>query len=256
MSLRLAFAVAAHMYAPIVVVDEVLAVGDVEFQQKCLGKMEELTAAGRTVVFVSHDLGAIRRLCSRTIWLEEGRIEADGPSAVVMEEYVRSSAADAMSVEFKLQGSRDVELLEVAVVDESGNPLDLARRDRPLAVRARFVARSALPDLNIAIYLLDHRGTRVLDEALSDTPDWKGSITRAGEYEALLTLPPVLAAGSYTIGVWIGSTIGSAEGETFLDREVLNLQLWPHPLDGQESADRPRVVHPPVKWEVNSTRST
>jgi ABC-type polysaccharide/polyol phosphate transport system ATPase subunit len=247
MSLRLAFAVAAHMDAPIVVVDEVLAVGDAEFQQKCLGKMAQLTEAGRTVIFVSHDLGAIRQLCPRTIWLDEGRVKADGRSADVVEEYVRSSGTGATSVDFQPRGDHLVELLGVAVTDKNGAPLEIARRDRPVAVRVRFVARQRLPDLDISIYLLDHRGGHVLDESFSDTTGWTGTVSESGEYEAVLTVPPVLAAGNYVVGVWIGSTIGSVD-ETFVHREVLNLQLLPHPHDRHDG--RPRVVHPSCDWAV------
>src|SRR4029079_15483106 len=90
MSLRLAFAVAAHVQPPIVAVDEVLAVGDMEFREKCLGAMSELGAAGRTIVFTSHDLGAVAQLSSRTIWLEKGSVAADGPTAKVLAAYLQS----------------------------------------------------------------------------------------------------------------------------------------------------------------------
>ena len=249
MSLRLAFAVAAHMNAPIVVVDEVLAVGDIEFQQRCLGKMAELTEAGRTVLFVSHDLGAVRQLCPRTVWLEQGRIRSDGPSAEVIDEYVADSASGTTNVEFQPQGDGTVELLRVAVADEQGGTMDLARRDRPFAIEVRFATRARLPDLDVGIHLIDQRGTYALIETFSDTDAWRGAMEMPGEYKVTLTVPPVLAAGQYVVGVWIGSTIGGAD-ETFLDREVLTLQLWPALHDKQESVDRQRVVHPVVRWAL------
>jgi ABC-type polysaccharide/polyol phosphate transport system ATPase subunit len=249
MNLRLAFAVAAHMNAPIVVVDEVLAVGDAEFQQKCLGKMAEMTQAGRTVVFVSHDLGAIRQLCPRTVWLDEGRVKADGPSAEVIDEYLSSSAGGATSVEFHPQGDQAVELLAVAVTDEQGAPMDVARRDRPFVINIRFATRTRLPDLDVGVNLIDQRGTYVLIETFSDTEGWRGALAMPGEYQVALAIPPVLAAGNYVVGVWIGSTIGQVD-ETFLDREVLTLQLGPGLHDRRESIDRPRVVQPQVRWEL------
>ncbi len=247
MSLRLAFAVAAHMNTPIVVVDEVLAVGDAEFQQKCLGKMAEMTQAGRTVVFVSHDLGAVRQLCPRIVWLDGGHVRADGPSAAVIDEYVAASGSGATSVDFEPRGDEAVELLGVAITDERGAPLEVARRDRPFAVHVRFLARSRLPDLDVAIYLLGQRGAHVLDESFSDTAGWRETVSEPGQYEAVLTVPPVLAAGNYAIGVWIGSTLGAAD-ETFVHREVLGIRLWPHPDDRQD--DRSRIVHPEVEWRV------
>ncbi len=84
MSVRLAFAVAAHLEPEILLVDEVLAVGDAEFQRRCLGRMEDLSQSGRTVVFVSHQMQAVAQLCDRAIWLEQGRVVRDGPSADVV----------------------------------------------------------------------------------------------------------------------------------------------------------------------------
>ena len=80
MQMRLAFAVAAHLEPEILLVDEVLAVGDIEFQKKCLGKMQEVSKSGRTIVFVSHQMNQIRRLCERVFWIDGGRIRKDGPT--------------------------------------------------------------------------------------------------------------------------------------------------------------------------------
>jgi lipopolysaccharide transport system ATP-binding protein len=87
MQMRLAFAVAAHLEPDILLVDEVLAVGDLEFQKKCLGKMEEVSGGGRTILFVSHQMNQIRRLCRRVLWLEGGEIYRSGPTAAVLGEY-------------------------------------------------------------------------------------------------------------------------------------------------------------------------
>jgi lipopolysaccharide transport system ATP-binding protein len=87
MQMRLAFAVAAHLEPDILFVDEVLAVGDLEFQKKCLGKMEEVSGSGRTILFVSHQMNQIRRLCSRVLWLESGEIYKSGPTAMILGEY-------------------------------------------------------------------------------------------------------------------------------------------------------------------------
>src|SRR5581483_6288276 len=124
MYLRLAFAVAAHVDPDIVIVDEVLAVGDVQFREKCMGRMSQLGREGRTVVFVSHDLGAVTRLCPRTIWLEQGRVREDGPSAGVIERYIEAAAPRASRVEFEARQDRRVEVLAVAVTDARGRPLE------------------------------------------------------------------------------------------------------------------------------------
>ena len=90
MYVRLAFAVAAHLEPEILLVDEVLAVGDAEFQRRCLGRMEDLSDAGRTVLFVSHNLSAIAQLCDRALLLDGGRVVRDGPSAEVVADYLQT----------------------------------------------------------------------------------------------------------------------------------------------------------------------
>ncbi|MEJ2083371.1 MAG: ABC transporter ATP-binding protein, partial [Acidobacteriota bacterium] len=90
MYLRLAFAVAAHLETEILLVDEVLAVGDAEFQRRCIGKMENVARTGRTVLFISHDLSAMQTLCSRGVHLDHGRVQADGPVESVISGYLRT----------------------------------------------------------------------------------------------------------------------------------------------------------------------
>ena len=92
MYMRLAFSVAINVDADILLIDEILAVGDEHFQQKCFSKMEELRAQGKTMVFVTHSLGAVRRLCSRTIWLSNGIVKMDGNSDDVVDSYVKETA--------------------------------------------------------------------------------------------------------------------------------------------------------------------
>src|SRR4029077_20656884 len=100
MYVRLAFAVAAHLEPEILLVDEVLAVGDGEFQKKCLGKMDEVARGGRTVLFVSHNMAAMRGLCERGILLERGRVAAIGPMEAVADQYVRPGRDQEESARF------------------------------------------------------------------------------------------------------------------------------------------------------------
>src|SRR5204862_4320603 len=105
MHVRLAFAVAAHLRPEILVVDEVLAVGDAAFQKKCLGKMQDVASGGRTVLFVSHNMAAITRLCSRAILLREGRAVADGRVDTVVSEYIAGSKGDSpVAVDWEATG--------------------------------------------------------------------------------------------------------------------------------------------------------
>jgi ABC-2 type transport system ATP-binding protein/lipopolysaccharide transport system ATP-binding protein len=245
MRLRLAFAVAAHVDPEIMLVDEVLAVGDARFRERCLGKMRELGSEGRTVLFVSHDLGAVTRLCSRAIWLDGGSVHADGPSADVIGRYL----ADAMPAGVRTFGddpSSDVAVLSAATLDERDEVVDAPPRDRPLTLSARFVVRRAAAPLTVSFVVRDDDGVVVLDE------DW-GTDTGAAimpselpvEYEARLTIPPVLPARGYRVDLWMGTPY-----ETVLRREVLSFRLAPRPDDLDDSLRRKRVVQPPVTWRV------
>jgi ABC-type polysaccharide/polyol phosphate transport system ATPase subunit len=130
MYLRLAFSVAAHLEPDIVVVDEVLAVGDAEFQRKCLGKMSEFAREGRAVLFVSHDLGAVARICPRAIWLEHGVVKHDGPANHSIELYLDARGERASYVELPFDPDQVVQLRAVGITDLSGARLDAPRRDR------------------------------------------------------------------------------------------------------------------------------
>jgi ABC-type polysaccharide/polyol phosphate transport system ATPase subunit len=250
MELRLAFAVAAHVEPPIMVVDEVLAVGDTEFQERCLGKMSELGRGGRTVVFVSHDLAAVQGLCPRALWIDAGGVEADGPSKEVVEQYLRSGVAGTTQVEFETQEGAAVQLDSVAVTDAEGRPLDIVRRTQPFTVRVGFTTRREVPDLDVTVYVHDRRGVVIVDEAWSDTGGTPPSKDDTGRFEAAVTLAPMLAPDEYQLGVWIGSSI--AEAETFVHRDVLSLRIWPEPGD-REDAERPRLVQPRTSWQMTAT---
>jgi ABC-type polysaccharide/polyol phosphate transport system ATPase subunit len=245
--LRLAFSVAAHVEPEIVVGDEVLAVGDAEFQRRCLGKMSQFAQEGRTVLFVSHDLGAVARICERAIWLENGEIKHDGPTSRSIDLYLDARGERAASVEFPAEPDKPVQLLSVAIADDTGAVVDAPQRDEPLAVRTRFLVRERLRALDVKIYLMTRRGIRVLEENLSDQqPDADcGSVP--GEWEATVVVPPVLAAGDYVLGVAIRSPY-----HRFLDQEVLTFRLWPPPDERRESVDRSRIVQPGVRWRVES----
>ena len=249
MYLRLAFAVAAHVEPDIVIVDEVLAIGDARFRAKCLEKMSEFGQEGRTVVFVSHDLGSITQLCRRTIWLDHGQIQADGPSEEIVQRYVRGSVGDVPRADFTPDPTQRVQVLAAEIADEEGRPLDHPERGHPLTLRVRFVVREPLPVVSVALSVQDQRGIRVLDEVWGEHgPDVLAIDDPPREVDVALTVPPVLPAGDYLLGVWIGSSYDS-----FLEQEVLRFRVWPRAEDPADELDRDRVVQPPVRWQVRRT---
>src|SRR5918994_1890450 len=189
MYLRLAFSVAAHIEPDILVVDEVLAVGDAEFQAKCVGRMHTAEREGRTVVFVSHNLGAVAELCTEAIWLDRGEITAEGDTDSVIDADVRAATSPDREVTPLVQ-TGDVTLHGVRVLDGAGDPVGSLRRDRPFRVKVRFTINQRVPGLDMSMLLFTASGTRLVDEAWSDTEGSRPD--RPGTYTVQVAVPPVL----------------------------------------------------------------
>jgi lipopolysaccharide transport system ATP-binding protein len=150
MYVRLAFSVAAHLEPEILLVDEVLAVGDAEFQRRCLGRMEDMSGTGRTILFVSHNMQAINQLCDRAILLEGGGIAADGQTAEVVTRYLQSTHGTGSRRAWpdieSAPGDDLAKLLSVRVVDEDGETVETADVRRPIGIEITFrVLRDGQP---------------------------------------------------------------------------------------------------------------
>jgi ABC-type polysaccharide/polyol phosphate transport system ATPase subunit len=248
MWLRLAFAVAAHVEPDVMLVDEVLAVGDVRFREKCMGKMSELGREGRTIVFVSHDLGAIAQLCRRALWVESGEVRADGSSEEIVERYVKSSVGRSAISTFEPDPRRPAQLLSAAILDPSGNVADAPRRDHPVTIRLRVVLRRPAQGLGIAVSVQNEAGVQLLDEDCgADARAVLAPVHYPQEYVVTVTIPPILPAGDYFAGCWIGSLY-----EILIDEpRALAFRLLPKPDERAESIMRRRLVQPGgVEWVV------
>jgi ABC-type polysaccharide/polyol phosphate transport system ATPase subunit len=216
MQLRLAFAVAAHLEPDIMVVDEVLAVGDAEFQAKCLGKMETVEREGRTVVFVSHNLDAIIHLCPQAVWLERGSLQALGPTPEVVDAYLGSQVQRSTIERLDQDPHAPVNLDAVFVTDHSGRRIDRLRQDLPFSIEVHISTRVVVPGLDISVQVFNMRGLELLNEAWSDTVSQRPN--RPGEYVARLKIPPVLTSGEYIVGVWVGTRFDTFVHETIARR--------------------------------------
>jgi ABC-type polysaccharide/polyol phosphate transport system ATPase subunit len=237
MYLRLAFSVAAHLEPDILVVDEVLAVGDAEFQAKCLGRMATVGQEGRTVVFVSHNLEAITRLCSHAVWLDQGAIRAIGPAGEVVDTYLGTLGRETEELVDDRGGP--VALRSVRVLDAGSRPVEVMRRDQPLTVEVRFQVRVAVPGLDVAVHLYNVRGVEVLSEAWGDTVLDRPN--EPAEYVARLQIPPLLNVGEYTVGVWIGTRYDTFVQETALRR---------FRLEGDVKGRPRRIMSLDLPWDV------
>jgi len=165
MQLRLAFAVAAHLNPEILMIDEILAVGDAEFQRKCLGKMDEVSNSGRTVLFVSHNLGAIRKLCERSILINEGKLIEDGPTNQVIGTYMNLIKNDLeVNLENRLDrgGNGDIRITGIHLFDQQNMPIDIVHSGDSFNIQLDYkVENQASPyleNLAISIQWVNYRG--------------------------------------------------------------------------------------------------
>jgi len=240
MYLRLGFSVAAHLDADILLVDEVLAVGDTEFQRKCLGRMATVERQGRTVVFVSHNLDAIVRLCPMCLWLDQGRVAAIGPSSEVVDTYLAAGVQRTGRQTFEEVPDSPVAVRSIGVLNPAGACTAVLRRDEAFTVEIIFTINTFVPDVNLAILVQTRRGQRVLDEALAD----QTSVDLVpGEYAARLTIPPLLSAGDYVVGVWIGTSFE----DFFWVENAASVHL-----EGDVNGRPDRAVQLGLPWQVET----
>jgi ABC-type polysaccharide/polyol phosphate transport system ATPase subunit len=242
MQLRLAFAVAAHLEPDILIVDEILAVGDFEFQKKCLQRMADVEREGRTVVFVSHDLEAITRLCPSAIWLEKGGIQDRGPAADVIDAYLASSHTEDLVGGGLIRGG-PLQVHSIMISDGSGRRTRSVRRDSPFSISVDFSLEERLPGFDIALYVVNTSGVRVFDEAWSDGEPMR--VQGPGRYTVALKVPPVLNVGDYRIGLWAGTAY-----ETLVHEPVTSV----FHLEGSTKRRPDRVVELSLPWELGSSQ--
>jgi lipopolysaccharide transport system ATP-binding protein len=193
--LRLGFAVAAHLEAEILLVDEILAVGDVQFQKRSMAKMREVVGGGRTILFVSHNLAAVRKLCDEVLWLKQGRLVRRGPAADVTQLY--SSEASSQSSRERLAGMLEklpfdpvFQLLDVAVI-QPGSDGHTLENGQPVTVRLVFRIRSTVSALRLFVDVRDEFDD-VLIRSFHDEFAGMQSFYEPGVYESMVEFPEEL----------------------------------------------------------------
>lgn len=213
MYVRLAFAVAAHLEPEIMIVDEVLAVGDAEFQRKCLAKMEDIAHGGRTVLFVSHNLPSVQRLCPRAIMLQAGRIVADGPTAEVVDSYLTGGAGH------EAYPGHWIDLTQAARTGSGVARFTAARFSSGSArhqlqpfthgrLEFTLTAASDAPrDVNLSVSIWNQSGTKLIN---ADTTTLERMVAlRHGTNSCRFTIERLyLKPGVYVVGFWLGDRVG------------------------------------------------
>jgi lipopolysaccharide transport system ATP-binding protein len=204
MRLRLAFAVAAHLEPEILIIDEVLAVGDAAFQRKCLDKMQNISEHGRTVLFVSHNMPAITRLCERTILLDQGRIIADGPSEQVVGTYLNTGLGTNAVREWaedQMPGDDYIRLRSVRVCTEDGQPSDAMDIRYPVALNVEYDILEPGKKLMLYFTLRNDDG-EIIFCTIDTDPEWRGIPRPVGRYVSTAWIPGnLLAEGSVYVSI-------------------------------------------------------
>lgn len=204
MYVRLAFAVAAYLDPEILIVDEVLSVGDAAFRKKCLGKMGEVAGSGRTVLFVSHNMGTVTDLCERTLLLEEGRLVSDGPPEQIIAEYL-SAGRTATGRWRRSPDEETEEVVEIRSVDirgRDGKARAAVPYREPFGIEVGYEVREEMRDLVILIGLTDDRGRLLWVSWDTDTTDWGGRARAPGVYLSTCRIPGrLLRPGRYHLNV-------------------------------------------------------
>ncbi|RJP53257.1 MAG: ABC transporter ATP-binding protein [Anaerolineaceae bacterium] len=255
MYLRLAFAVAAHLEPEILVVDEVLAVGDAEFQRKCLGKMGDVAQQGRTVLFVSHNMSAILRLTQEAIVLNKGKMIMRAPTQEAVDFYLSSGQAQAGERTWDADEipamSAPFTPISLKVKDGRGKVVDTIRSTEPVMLEFEYRLGAEVKGLRVGIYVSTMRGEYVLTSFDTDTPNLyeKFDTRKAGHYVSRATLPAdIFNEGRYSVGV-NASSFGVRR--YFMDENALAFNVdisgapgtqWPEPRVGP--------IRPRLEWKI------
>jgi lipopolysaccharide transport system ATP-binding protein len=252
MQMRLAFAVAAHLEPEILVIDEVLAVGDASFQRKCLGKMEDVAQHGRTVLFVSHNMPAITRLCSRAILLKDGQVIENGSANDVVAAYLHGVSEGSGMRSWSLDaapGTDELKLVGLSLVNNAGEPASVVGVEDELHLKISYYV--AQPGLSFRCTARFFTQGVVAFASLEPTEMERA---KAGVYTSIVTIPPnMLAENEYTVGVSIYASRG-AKARYVAERDLLVFQAT-DPMSGNSArgdyaGPLGGIVRPLLPWRM------
>jgi lipopolysaccharide transport system ATP-binding protein len=245
---RLAFSVAAHLEPEILLVDEVLAVGDAAFQRKCIGKIGAVAKEGRTVLFVSHNLRAITGLCKRAIWIDQGRIRQNGPADCVVEQYILAEAP-AIGGWIRppdAQPAKELELLKACILQDRLVSQGVVSGNNAFQVEIEYEVRSELEDCSVIFRLEDMNGVAIFTSWDSDSEADLGRCREPGRYRSACTVPAhFLRPARYTVTV--GAHIPRAK---MLDWQENAFTFEVSEVGIKLNRDRQGVICPLFDWTI------
>lgn len=255
MYLRLGFSITAHTDPDILLIDEVLTVGDAKFQKKCLNKMEEVTKKeGRTVLFVSHNLSSIRALCKRAILLREGKLVASGHPDTVIRKYAGGTRRGALirkwQDEKKAPQNESAIIKKVAVRNGRGQPVDEIYTDVAFNVEVEFETKTQDAYVGMTIIFYDSENNCVLSTINNLEPNWYGRPMPKGKYKSLCKIPPnFFNNGLFSVSI---NLFGKNFSDSQMTDEILKIEILDGTaVRGDYYGDFGGVVRPGFHWQTN-----
>lgn len=257
MYVRLAFAVAAHLDPEILIIDEVLAVGDVAFQKKCLGKMGKVATEGRTVLFVSHNLETLKQVCDRMVLLRDGRILKDGSVGQVIHEYVSLSAVSRNIVELtdrdNVSGFNGVRVKKVRLLNGVGETFAVPWNGR-IHLKMEMEVTRTVPNVNFGLGITNLEGTGILTVHCTDTGD-EPVMLHPGSYEIEVKLENPLRIGTYKL--LIGAHEASARTSIFYIPDAIQFEVTSSGSTDHQYMDYNNgLVNGKSDWKVSASERT
>ncbi|MGE0372707.1 MAG: polysaccharide ABC transporter ATP-binding protein [Gammaproteobacteria bacterium] len=255
MRVRLAFSVAAHLEPEILIIDEVLAVGDAAFQQKCLGKMEEVGKAGRTVLFVSHSMPAVTRMCSRVILLNQGKVEFDGTPHEVVGRYLRGGTESLAHRQWTDAGKAPqgdvIRLRSVKLRTEDGTITEAFDIRSPIGVEIEYEVLQPEYTLMMSFSLVDDQGYTAC-VALDQDRTWRGRARPVGTYTTTGWIPGnFLGEGMISLNLYI-HTVSPRRSMQIGMRDLVGFQavdtMEGDSVRGDFPGDLRGAIRPAFKW--------
>lgn len=256
MYMRLAFAVAAHLEPEILIIDEVLAVGDAAFQKKCLGKIDDVAKHGRTVLFVSHNQAAISRLCLTAIYLECGELVSYGNTREVISKYMSSADSEINQWEWpdldSAPGDEYIKALSVQILDADQRPTNILRQDEAFIISITYCVLMVMPNANVGFELKAGDGTIVFWSFDADHPDWIGQPRKVGTYTANCLIPAnFLNEGVYRLTLIAGIPFFRS---SIMAEDIIKMNIGPSETgegtSGRLGVRRPGVLAPQMDWQI------
>lgn len=253
MYMRLAFAVAAHLETEILLVDEVLAVGDDEFQKKCLGKMGDIAKAGRTVLFVSHNMVAVQSLCKKVMLLDKGELVQNGPANQIVSNYLKYSLSSTQMDQIwenkgEAPGCEEVRLHRISIQtnDQVSNMITM---ETPFLIIVEYWNEIPATCLHITLHIRNEQGIVAFTTGSSQEPGWNGQSLEKGLYRSSCHIPKnLLNSGRHSIAVLVVKNLSNV---IYVSEDALVFDV----IDNRERSGgwfgkEPGVVQPYLDWKT------